>query len=1712
MTTKLSGGAPASAARPTPSRPPAARGPEPSVHALFERQADRTPAAPAVVHPAGTLAYAALERRANRIARHLHRLGAGPDVPVGVFLPRTPDLVATLLGVLKSGAAYVPLDPAYPADRTGRVLADTAAPLVVTTAALAPRIPAGGARRVLLDTEAAEIDALPDARPDLPAFAEGLAWVIYTSGSTGRPKGVGIEHRNAVARLEWLKKAMRPAERARVLASTSVCFDVSAAELFGTLCWGGTVVLVENALALASLPPELEAGTASMVPSAAAELLRLDAIPASVRTLNLGGEPLPAALARGLYAAGRVQTLRNLYGPTEDTTYSTCEVVPADVQQMSVGFAVGGTRIHLLDASLGPVDEGAEGEVHLCGAGVSRGYLGRPAATAERWLPDPFGAPGSRMYRTGDRGRFRSDGRLDCLGRVDHQLKVRGYRVEPGEVEAVLREDPAVCEAVVIGIEERPGERSLVAYVASPGEAPSPDALRAFVAARLPDHMVPQAVVVLPALPRTPNGKVDRLALPAPVRPAVVEGAAQARTVDAPRTETEACVAAVWREVLGADGFGVRDDLFSLGGHSLRATQIVARLRSAFRVDLSLPAIFRCPTVQGLAAEIDALVAARPAGAAQADARRIPRARRDRPIPLSSAQEAIRFFQELSQGMRSYDFQGLVTFHGSLDVPALEGALGEMVGRHEIFRTVFPVRGGEPVQEIRDPWPVTLPVVDLSALPREWREAELMRTARVDALRPFRLDELPLVRWTLFRLAPDDHRLLAVEHHFVHDGWSFGVFLRELTAIYGAFAEGRPSPLAEPEIQFADYAAWQREWLRGDEARGHLEFWRRTLAGVPGALELPTDRPRPPELSFRGGSVRMRLSPRLAARAADFSRRQGVTLYTTLLAAFQALMGRLSGQSDFCLGVGVAGRSARETEAVIGMVVNTVPLRSDLAGNPEFGELLARVRRATMEAWAHQDVPFGEIVDAVQPERRLDRLPLYQVAFNFHHAPYPRLELPGLRLEVTEALGNGSSKFDLQVIAIPRGHQVAGAGEDDVTMIWEYASDLFDPETVERMHARYEAVLDAALVSPRTRLGELPLVLGEEGAMIRGSNETATDYPRDASLAHLFERAAAANPQAIALEDGARVETYASLNARANRLARHLAAFAAGPETRVGVCLERSADLVVAILAVVKTGAAYVTLDPAYPADRLAWMARDTKLSVLVSTRALAGGLGEVEVPAVLLDRDADAIERRDPDDLLGIPPIPDSLAYVVYTSGSTGTPKGIGISQRCIARLGLETDYAQLAPDDRVAQTANAAFDAFTWELWCTLLNGAALVIVPREVSLAPAALAEFVRARRITSMFLTTALFNQVAREVPDAYRPLRHVLFGGEAVDADAVRMVLRAGPPQRLLHMYGPSESTTYASWHLVREVPDDAATVPIGHPLANTTMHVLDGWMQPVPPGVPGELYVGGDGLARGYLGRAALTGERFVPDPFAERPGARMYRTGDRVRRLADGAVEFLGRVDRQVKVRGFRVEPGEIEAVLVRHPAVRDAVVEPVDSGPERELAAYVVAEEGEAPAAADLRAHLGAHLPAHMVPAAFVFLPAFPLTPNGKVDRRALPAPELDRAAAGTEFVAPRTPVEERLAAIWGEVLGTGEVGIDDDFFSLGGHSLRATRVATRIRDAFGVELTVRDLFESTTIRQLAMLVDGRMTPDETDLLAELEKLEGLTDQEVMRLLGEA
>jgi amino acid adenylation domain-containing protein len=1659
------------------------------VHRLVEAQARRTPDAPAVSCGGRTLTYRELDARANQAARLLRRHGVGPDVLVGVFMERSLELVVALLGVLKAGGAYVPLDPAYPRARVQLMLADTRVPVLLTQPALAGRVEAGAAALLPIDPAFAALEGESTEPVESGVDAENLSHVIYTSGSTGTPKGVMIRHSSVVELVRWAPQVLGIHAGRSVLFSTSVCFDVHVAETWVPLGLGARIVVVPNALHLASLPEGEHVDVASMVPSAAAELLRMGGIPASLRSINLAGEALRNDLAQDLYRGlPGLEQVVNVYGPTEDTTYSTWHVTERGTDRpMPIGVAITGSRIYVLDPALRPAADGATGEIWLAGAGVARGYRGRPGATAERFLPDPWSPrPGGRMYRTGDLGRTCPDGAAECLGRVDHQVKVRGFRVELGEVEDALRRHPAVADAVAAVREDLPGDRVLVGYVAAgEGAAPSPAELKAFLADRLPDYMVPTFVVVLDALPRLPNDKVDRGALPAPVVDA-------ARAYTAPRTPAEAAVCAIWAEVLGVERVGVEDDFLELGGHSLRATQVAARLRQALGAELSPFELFelRTPAQVAWAAE-------RAASRAHDDVPALVPADRDQPIPLSSPQQAIWFFQELSPGMRSYNFQAAIRFDGRLDVPALERALEEIVRRHEIFRTIFRAVDGEPRQLVQEPFAVRLDTTDLGGLEGAAQQAELERLLRVEFQKPFHLGRLPLVRWTLYRLADDAHVLAAVEHHFVHDGWSFGRFLQELAALYGAFAEGRESPLPPLEVQFADYAVWQREWLRSAEAARQLAWWKATLAGLPPVLELPADRPRPAEMSFQGRSLRFRLPPELVRRAGEFSRRNGVTLYMTLLAAYQALLHRYTGATEFAVGGGVANRNDRASEQLIGMIVNTFALRADLSGDPSGAELLARVRRTTYGAYANREIPFVEVVEAVQPERRLSHLPVFQTAFSFHDAPYPSFQLPGARLTVTEALSNESAKFDLQVITIPRGSQQAGAA-DEVTMIWEYATDLFEEATVRRMEAHYRALLAAMLADPRARVSELPLLAQEERHTVVQAWSGRDGAAPAATVDALFAEHATRTPDAVALEWEDGRMTYAELDARSARLARHLRARGVRAGTRVGVCLERGPDAVAALLAVLKAGGAFVPLDPSYPAERLAFMLADTAVPVLVTVQALAQRLPAHGARTVLLDRDA-ALIAAQPAGTLRAGTGPEWPAYVMYTSGSTGTPKGIAVPHRAIVRLVRGTDFLAIDRSDVFLHLAPVSFDASTLELWGPLLNGARLAIYPAGQT-SVEGIAAAVRRHGVTTLWLTAGLFHLVVDENIRALAGVRQLVAGGDVLSVPHVRRVLAELPGTTVINGYGPTENTTFTCCHPVRALAEGAASVPIGRPVAGTRVYVLDGRMQPVPVGVPGELYAGGAGLALGYLNRPALTAEKFVPSPFAA--GELLYRTGDRVRWTESASLEFLGRTDAQVKVRGFRIEPGEIESALRTHPAVTDAaVVARRGQGQAARLVAYVT---GDRPEPEALRAHLAERLPEYMRPATIVVLERLPLTANGKVDAAALPEPEVQRAEAAA--VPPRDATEGALAELFAGVLRVESVGVFDNFFALGGDSLLCMQVVARAREA-GMEISVRDVFEHQTVAGLATAVSAadaddaipRLEPahDEAALLASLDDM---------------
>ncbi|HBL30245.1 MAG TPA: non-ribosomal peptide synthetase, partial [Acidobacteria bacterium] len=1476
----------------------------PSLHGLFEAQARARPEAPAAIFAGGSWSYAELNRRADALAHRLRRLHVGPEVVVGLLLAGRPELALAMLATVKAGGVFLPLDPLWPAGRRTTLLEDAGARVLLAGDGTVEGVPPGC---IVIALDGGEEDGAEAAFSTPPLTAEQTAYLIYTSGSTGLPKGVAIGHAAAVGFAREMAAACL-GEGERFLQFASPGFDVVIEEVFPAWACGGAVVFAaqEDLLTPAGLERAIEAlgVTVLELPTPywhewVDDLDRRGASPpAGLRRLLIGGER--ASLERLARWRRHGVPLFHVFGLTETAVTSTLH--PWDGgepgRDFSIGRPIGNTRLYLLDRAGVPVPCGVPGELFIGGSGVGRGYRGRPALTAERFVPDPHGEPGARAYRTGDLARHRADGRLDFLGRIDEQVKIRGFRIEPGEITAVLEQHPAVAEAFVAVREIGPGDRSLVAWVVpAPGCTLSRDALRTQAGDRLPDYMVPAVFVEIPALPRTVNGKIDRRALPVPE-------VASRPAVDAlPRTQVEELLAGIWRAVLGLESIGRDEDFFALGGHSLLATQVMSRVRAAFGVDLPLRALFETPTLAALAAAVQKM-----RSGAEPELPLRPRPRRAEAPPLSFAQQQLWLIDQIDPGGAAYNVASPMRLTGPVAPGLLARIFAEIVRRHEVLRTGFAHRPGGPVQEIASPSdPAALPpldLVDVSHLPPARAEEEALRLTRADARRPFDLRRPPLLRLTLVRLAERHHLLLMTMHHIVSDGWSFSVLVREISALYAAFSEGRPSPLPALPVQYADFAVWQRNRLHSEEVAAQLAYWRGQLAGAPPVLTLATDRPRPVLPAHRGGRRPLALSPALSAAVRELCTRRGATPFMALLAAWAVLLGRHAGQDDMVLGVPVAGRNREEIEGLIGFFVNTLALRirlqPDDAGEPRasFSGLLDRVRRETLDAFAHQDLPFERLVEELLPERNPSHPPIYQVLFALQNAPPSHLALPGLSLEQLD-VESGTAKLDL---TLSLGEHSSGFGGT-----LEYDADLFDPTTAERWIGHFTVLLEALVADPGVAVAEAPILQPAELHQIRLEwNDTGSAFPRDASLPELFAAVARAWPQepAILAADGA-AWTYDRLDEAASRLAEHLRSLGVTAETAVGLALERSPELIVGALAILKAGGFYVPLDAGYPDERLRFMLADTGARIILvhePTHERIATLGEARL--VEAHRWAELPLPTGGRNAAGARLPAESLAYVIYTSGSTGRPKGVAVSHRAVARLVRATSYMRPGPGDRTGNAASISFDAATWEIWGPLLNGAAAVVIAHDTVLSPAALAATLREQKVTSLFLTTALFAKMAREEPAAFAGLHDLLFGGEAADPAAVRAVLAGRPPRRLLHVYGPTESTTYAAWHPIQEAPQEGGGVPLGGPLSNTSLLVLDARQEVVPIGVAGELSIGGDGLARGYLHRPDLTAERFVPHPWEQ--GGRLYRTGDLVRQRPDGALLFLGRLDSQVKIRGF--------------------------------------------------------------------------------------------------------------------------------------------------------------------------------------------------------------
>ncbi|WP_328348761.1 non-ribosomal peptide synthetase [Micromonospora sp. NBC_00421] len=1666
---------------------------------LFRARAEATPDAVAVVCGDVELTYAELMCRADGLAGFLHTRGVGVETAVGVAMHRGTDVVVALLGTLVAGAVYVPLAPDLPADRLEFMIDNAGVDLVLTETALRRRIP----RRVPVMVLDEQWDDIARAAPPPPVAldAANAAYVMYTSGSTGQPKGVVITHGGIRNRVLWAVRQHQLTAADRVLQKTTIGFDASMWEFLAPLVSGGAVVMA---------PPDAHRDTAVLVGALAAHRITVvQLVPSVLRTvvdepelaacgaLRLvcsAGEPLPTDLCERLLGVLEVE-LYNTYGPTEcsiDATAWRYERGATD-GTVPIGVALPGVDLYVVDSADRLTPVGVPGELCVGGVGLARGYAGRGDLAAERFTPNPFASrPGQRWYRTGDLVRWRADGTLEFVGRLDAQVKVRGVRVEPGEVEAVLRAHPSVAAAVVTSYRSTAGDLELAGYVVpAAGATAEPDELSGFLATRLPAAMVPAAIVTLAELPSLPNGKVDRSALPAPdSRP---------RDDDpghvAPRTPTERAVATVMGELTGVERVGVADDFFALGGHSLLAIRLAHRLRRRFGLELTVATLFDGRTVERVAAAIDA-------GTTPDSGPQIVPVPRTGALPTSFGQQRLWFLDQLEPGSAEYLIPMVYQLTGALDTAILHRAVEQVSARHEVLRTRYVADNGVPLQLVDPPGPVAFDVVDLTGTADAAPRARAIIGAA--SARPFDLTAERPLRVTVVHTAVDEHLVAVTLHHIAFDNWSLGIFLRELNEAYAAGLAGTPwSPQPLP-VQYADVAAWQRDRQADGTIGSQIEYWRAQLAGlVP--VELTPDRPRQPGRDLSGDLLIVDVPQATAAAARELGNRTGATLFMVLLAAFDVVLGRHTGRTDIAIGTPVAGRTRPESEDLVGFFVNNLVVRVDLGGEPTSLDLIDRVRRTTLKAFAHQEVPFEHLVDALQPDRDLSRNPLFQIMFEVQHTTGTSAATLAGCTAVGLDSGVAVAKFDLTLSVMEQ--------PDGRLECWfEYATALFDRATVERLARQYLRLLSGMTADPHARIGDLDLLSADERHTIahRWPDPDAhrldlLDPPdeRHLSVPELFARWVARTPDATAVVFGAERLGFAELDARVHALAHRLRAMGVGPEVVVGSCLERGFAPVVVLLAVLRAGGVYAPFDPEHPPERLRYMLADAGAHLVVTTGGFADRFAGHERPVLVVDDDEDRAVARSSADPAPVT-VPDNLAYIIYTSGSTGRPKGVMISHRSYAHhCRVIADYYGIHPGERVVLLSALTFDVAMDQIGATLTAGATLV-VSDPVFWTPSELPPKLEQYGVTIMEITPAYYREMLESGVDRLAGLKLMNVGSDVVTvADAQRWAA-TGLPGRFLCNYGPTEASVTCMLNPVSgDLADErgTATLHIGRAVAGTRVYVLDAGLRPLPVGVPGELCIGGVRLARGYHRRPELTAERFVPDPFGTEPGARLYRSGDLVRHRPDGTVEFLGRLDTQVKIRGFRIELAEIEAALATHPAVSAAVVVAKDVGPgDKRLVAYLEWPHDTGPDLDELRAYLRESLPSYMIPSAWVTVAALPLSPSKKVDRAALPDPTPLQLDGARGYVAPRNPAEETIAAIWSDILGVDRIGVDDDFFGLGGHSLLATRVLARLRAALAVEVPLRSLFDATTVAELAVVV--------TDLIA--AELDELTDAQLSELLS--
>jgi amino acid adenylation domain-containing protein len=1687
------------------------------IHRCIELQVERTPDAIALAFEDAHLTYAQLNQHANQIAHLLCSYGVRAETFVGLCFERSIEMVIAMLGILKAGGAYIPLDPHSPVERLAFVLQDANINILLTQKVFVDLFDRFQLQVLYTDIHSSILagDAptpftQKDGKP-VPALINvaNAAYVIYTSGSTGKPKGVLIPHSALMSHAFAFNNQFAIQAGDRIPQAATVSFDIAVEELFPSLLTGATVVLKPDhsvmtpkdfmeyvdreQLTIINL-------TASYWHELVQEMLDAQlALPRSLRLAVIGAEKVSAErLHAWQKIAGKQVRWYNVYGPTEATVTASCYEATSLTQDYSdtsvpIGFPLLNTQLYVLDQMLQPVPTGATGELYIAGKRLARGYIGRSDLTAEKFIPHPFSSePGARLYRTGDLVRSLDDGALEFLGRIDQQIKLRGFRIEPGEIEVALSSHPSIRETMVTVHENPKGEMHLITYyiLSQQQNVPTSSELRDYLQMRLPSYMLPTVFVQLATLPLNQNGKRDAQLLPPPnwnMLPPVSEQATYSRTD--PESPLEEILASLWHEILGLVPLSQDANFFELGGHSLLATRLLSRIRQVFSVELPLRQFFQAPTFLAMQRALEAEL--------QRDTRSLPTPLDiSSPLlpvlprsiistipsyfPLSFAQQRLWFLDQLQPNTSLYNIPLLLHLHGPLSIQSIQRSLEALVERQESLRTSFAFASdGQPVQCIHSTSVITLHIIDLNSLPQQEQEKIIHSLVQQEAELPFDLITHPLLRVRLLRLHDNAHILLLTLHHIICDGWSIGILLDELSTNYHAYLT--ETALVKPSLalQYADYASWQRNWLKGAVLSTQLSYWREHLAGAPDLLLLPIDRPRPLVSSSRGATYLFSLPASLAEALKALSRRLQVTLFMTLFAAFATLLSRYSGQTDLVIGTPIANRRLTETEALIGFFVNTLALRLDLGGDPHFDRLLQRVRDVTLAAYAHQDLPFELLVEELHPHRDLSHSPLFQVLFVLQNTPLPSLNFSDLDTELYDVAWS-IAKFDLTLTLEENQRGMEGR--------LEYSTDLFEAATIEQLAQHWLTLLAGVVEQPEHSLSQLPLLSSQERTrLLVDLNATQLPLPSQYCVHQLFEEQARRTPEAIAVVSEQFHLSYQVLEQRANQLAHFLQEQGAGPEQRIGLCLPRSPELVIALLAILKAGAAYVPLDPSYPAERLAFMIEQVEMQILLTTRQFAGSFPASGTRVLFLEEQETFISQHSKKKPIAFESA-DMLCYVIYTSGSTGKPKGVCLQHRALVNL-ISWQHSQATDTNilqRTIQFSSLVFDPLFQEVFSTLSEGGTLVLLTEAIRQEPESLLAFMDEQGIERIYLPFVALHQLVEVALAEHKilpALREILTAGEQLQATSLlRSWLKQLPLCRLYNYYGPSETHVVTSYLLDAQPESWAALPPIGRPIANTKAYVLDLALNPVPVGVVGELYIGGTSVGRGYAGAPDFTAERFIPDPFSSEAGAVLYKTGDLVRYLPDNTIEFLGRVDLQVKIRGYRVEPGEIKALLHQHQWVRDCAIV-VDSQPTgNRLLAYIVeqsaGEQTKNELHASLQMYLKGHLPDYMLPTAYIPVAALPLTNTGKVDRKELLAMHPVQVERGDpeNLAPPRNELEQQLLEIWIATLGINNISIHDNFFELGGHSLLATRLMLQIRSMLQPDFPLRTLFEHPTIAGLA------------------------------------